>query len=888
MRHGINGGRVELDTGTDLSRSALAFRVVWLALAALIGVAPGAGAQVNADDIPLPVNGALDAHLAARPLAAAVRVDVGMSIDGRLDEGVWRNAIPLTDFTQTDPFEGQAATDRTEVRFLYDDEALYVGARMWETTGDVKQRLGRRDSFLMDSDWFQIALDTHHDHVSAYKFSINPAGVKRDEVEGAGGPGGSGVSWDAVWDAVATVDEEGWTAEIRIPFSQLRYGRSDSQVWGIQVARRAIGREETVIFAFTPKSERGGVSRFGHLVGLQGLLPGRRFEALPYVVSRAEYLDIQTGNPYRDGSDMYAGAGLDLKYRLTSAMTLDATFNPDFGQVEQDPAEVNLSAFETSFDEKRPFFVEGADIFQFNGLRLFYSRRIGRQPQGSLPSDVAHSNRPDNSTILGASKLTGRTRTGWNLGLVQAVTARESAEWVDDGGGAGSTVVEPVTSYVAARAEKNMREGQTQIGGIMTAVNRNLADETLTSLLRSSAYTGGLDFSHEMFNRSWRVSGYFASSRINGSADAVLRAQLSSARYFQRPDADYLSIDSAATSMEGWAGRLAINKVAGMHWRGDANVSVVSPGFEINDLGFQTTVDRFGTDINVTYVENQPNDLFRNYRFNLRNAGDWNFGGDRIEARSTLSFNYTLANYWGGQINYTHGFASYNDRLTRGGPVAYDPAGNRAEVQLNTDSRRPISLRSTANYSWGGSGGWHTALSGNVSVRPAENWSFSVGPRLNRSLSTAQYIGSIEDPAAIATYGRRYIFSSIEQTTLSVQTRVNVNLTPGLSFEVYAEPFVSTGEYGDPRQLTAPRTYDFEPYTDGEVSRSDFTTRSLRGNAVMRWEWRPGSTLFAVWQQRRSGSDANGDFDFGRDAGAIFDQRPENVFLVKVNYWLNF
>jgi hypothetical protein len=441
---------------------------------------------------------------------------------------------------------------------------------------------------------------------------------------------------------------------------------------------------------------------------------------------------------------------------------------------------------------------------------------------------------------------------------------------------------------VAARAERNMRDGQTLVGGIVTAVNRNLDDEALTSVLRSSAYSGGLDFSHEMFDRTWRVSGYFAASRINGSSDALLRAQRSSARYYQRPDADYLSIDSLATSMEGYAARFAINKIAGLHWHGDANLSVVSPGFEINDLGFQTTVDRVGSDFNLTYLENRPGDTFRNYRISLRTAGDWNFGGDRIAARSTLSFSYQLANYWGGSASYTRGFSAYDDRLTRGGPVAYDPPGNRADIRINSDSRQAVSFRSNANYSWGESGGWNGSVSGSISVRPADNWSFSIGPDFSRSRTTAQYLGSIADATATATYGRRYVFSPIERTTLSFQTRLNVNFSPDLSFDVYAQPFVSTGDYGEPIELVAPRTYDFVPYTGGNISRSDFSSQSLRGNAVMRWEWRPGSTLFLVWQQSRSGYGASGDFDFGRDAGAIFDLKPENVFLVKMNYWLNF
>lgn len=829
------------------------------------------------------VGSPLAAHLAARPLVHAGRLRGQIRLDGSLDEPQWQEVAPATGFIQTDPYDGESATERTLIYILYDDNALYVGARLQAADGDVRTRLGRRDTFMWDSDWLTIALDTYHDHVSAVQFGINPAGVKRDE---AIGTGNNDASWDAVWDAATSIDDDGWTAELRIPFSQLRFSRQPAQVWGIQISRRSVGREEVAVLAHTPKSERGGVARYGHMVGLEGIEPGRRLELVPYAVSRAEYLNPDPNHPFREDGEFFGGAGLDLKYRLTSSMTLDATVNPDFGQVEVDPAVINLSAFETSFNERRPFFVEGADIFRFSDLRLFYSRRIGRAPQGSLPDGTAYSDRPDNSTILGAARITGRTANGWNLGIVEALTAREQARYVDDNGVSGRMPVEPLTNHLAARATKLLRQGQTRVGGILTTVHRDLDSGPLQDLLRASAWTGGLDFVHEFANRAWTVHGYAAVSRVAGSEAALLRAQHSSARYFQRPDAGHVAIDSTLTVLGGYAARLAINKNAGLHWRGDANISAISPGFEINDLGFQTTADRIGADLNLAWVENTPGRIFRNYRINFRNAADWNFDGDRVQSRTSLGFNYQFLNYWGGELNLTHSFEALDDRLTRGGPLAHNLSDSRIEVQFSSDSRQRVSGRINFQYAWGESGGGTRQLSGSIGVRPSDHWSFSFGPRLNRTRTAAQYLGYVDDAGYTATFGRRYVFAPIDQTTFSMETRLNLTATPNLSFELFAQPFIATGDYGAPMQLRAARTFEFDPWTD-EVDADDFNTRSLRGNAVMRWEWRPGSTLFLVWQQRRSGSIEAGDFDFGRDARAIFDTRPANVFLIKLNYWLN-
>jgi hypothetical protein len=847
------------------------------------------------------------------PVAKSVRVQGAIAVDGKLDEPAWLQIAPLTDFLQTEPGDGVPATERTEVYILYDDDALYVGARLRDT-GAVRKRLGRRDTFLQDSDWFYVMLDGHHDHLTAFQFSINPAGVQRDELTSSGR---TDVSWDAIWESATSIGDDGWIAELRIPFSQLRFGREPSPTWGLQLSRRINRKQEVVVFSHTSRNERGGVARYGHLVGLDGLRPGRTLEVQPYTMARAEHVAVAAGDPYRDGSDYSAGAGLDVKYRVTSSMTLDATVNPDFGQVELDPAVVNLTAFETSFDEKRPFFVEGNNVFSFGpdlgGRRgVFYSRRIGRAPQGSLPAGVRYSDRPDAATILGAAKLTGRTARGLSIGVLGAATQEEKAAWTDYAGSSGETVVEPFTAYLVGRARQDLRAGQSTVGAIATLAQRDLATESLAQLLRDRALTGGLDFRHEFFDRTWSTEGYVTFSHVTGSRDAIRRTQLSSARYYARPDADHLQLDTTLLSLGGYSARLEVGKRAGVHWRGEANISATSPGYEVNDLGFETTVDRIGTDINLTYVENRPSRRFRSWRATLNGTGDWNFGGDMIIGRASLNLNAELSSYWSLGGSFTRSLDTWDDRLTRGGPVARDPGGFNASLNVSSDSRRRVTGRLNTNYS-DGIGGWHHGTSLNLSLRPSEFWTMSIGPRLDRRYGAAQYLTSVGDTLMTATYGRRYIFAPLRQNTVSMDTRLNLNVSPTLSLELYAQPFASSADYDDPAQLHAPRSYTFDRFgrdvgtvvyndstrsyridPDGAgpapsftVDDGDFVRRSLRGNAVVRWEWRPGSTLFFVWQQRRSGTIDEGRFDMGRDLEGMFDAPPDNVFVIKMNYWLN-
>ncbi|MHC4937327.1 MAG: carbohydrate binding family 9 domain-containing protein, partial [Planctomycetota bacterium] len=362
-----------------------------------------------------------------RPEIRAVRASGPITLDGRLDEASWQRATPVSGMTQVDPDEGQPVSERTEARVVFDDDALYVGVRLHDRT-TPSARLGRRDMPLSDSDWLGVVIDSYHDHRTGFSFDVNPAGVQRDALKSMG-PGGreqDDLSWDPVWEARVSTDEGGWTAEYRIPFSQLRFGRSEQPVWGIQIERVIGRRREYAVFSFTPKKEQGGIPTYGHLVGLENPDPGQRLELLPYAVTRAEYVD-PGANPFRDGSEHFGSGGVDLLYRVTSDFALNATFNPDFGQVEADPAEINLTVYETRFDEKRPFFIEGSEIFDFgrntSGGQLFYSRRIGRRPQLGLPTP--EGDLPDATTILGAGKLSGKTAGGWSLGFLESVTARE-------------------------------------------------------------------------------------------------------------------------------------------------------------------------------------------------------------------------------------------------------------------------------------------------------------------------------------------------------------------------------------------------------------------------------------------------------------------------------
>ncbi len=863
-----------------------------------------------------PVESTVSSDHRTVPTIRAAYVTGSMRVDGRLDEADWSRATPATSFIQWDPNEGDPASERTEVRILVNDNALFVGARLYDSDpGAIKTTLARRDA-PADSDIFEIFLDPYHDHLTGVRFRINPSGSIREAVMGTSG--GDDPSWDPVWEASARVDSLGWVAEMRIPFSQLRYNPSDDAVWGIQMGRSIYRKGEVVFFSYVPKTESFGANRYDHLVGLGRVQPQRQVEVMPYSSARAEYTQVPSGNPFRDGNDYAGNAGVDFKYGVTSDLTIDVTVNPDFGQVEVDPAVVNLTAFETFFPEKRPFFIEGADLFRFGNIRtfnrsgfpqFFFSRRIGRSPQGRINVPGAgFTDVPEQTTILGAAKLTGRTSSGWSIGLLESVTAREHGRYVDSLSVVRRAPVEPAANRAVARIRKDLQSGNSTLGGMVSAVNRDLGDPSLASLMPSSAYFGGIDFTHAWGNREFSLDGMFAFSRVAGAADAIARIQRSSARYFQRPDQDITRFDPTRTSLEGHAWQLSLAKNAGKNFLGSLTFQDVSPEFEVNELGFQTRAGTRALSWTYGYRQTRPGKVMRNWSIYPFTNHVWNYDGDlTFQTYSALGFGRFL-NFWSWFARVDYQPSSTDDRLTRGGPLARTPSQKDIIIELDTDSRKTTQLESGVFYRWDDEGGSFGSYRIELSVRPTTAARIRIGPNLALNKNVAQYIATVSDPAATNTFGSRYVFGVLDQTELSLVTRVDWTFTPHVSLQLFVQPLISAGDFSDVKELAEPGTFDFAVYgkdrgtvteSDGALTidpgdggdpfvirNRDFNFRSLRANAVLRWEFRPGSTLFVIWQQSREGSADVGNFRFGRDVRGIFDARGDNILAVKLTYWL--
>jgi len=830
------------------------------------------------------------------PRMVAVRAQGGAPrIDGRLDDPVWALAEPVTQFRQQSPRDGDPATERTEVRIVYDDEAVYVGARMYDSEPSrIAAQLSRRDN-ISQSDMFEVDFDSYHDHRTSFQFYVNPLGVKMDYA-GSNDFGSGDAGWDPVWDVAAQRDSLGWTAEFRIPLSQLRFPNTPAQVWGMNFFRYIQRKGESDVWSYSSQTDQGYASFFGHLLGLANLPQPRRLEVLPYATGVEERTSTGApGNPFDDGSREVGRVGLDLKYGLTSNLTLNATVNPDFGQVEADPAEVNLTAYETYFSERRPFFVEGAGIFsgispgmiQVNGPQFLYSRRIGRAPQASAEyrGDSAFTDEPTSTTILGAAKLSGRTAGGWSLGLLEAVTDREFAR-VDSAGVRFRDEVEPLTNYAAVRAKREFGNGATTLGFTGTAVNRRIDDARL-DFLRTAAYAGGVDFGHRLSHNRYSFFAALGWSYIRGDTVAIQQAQRSSARYYQRPDAGYVSYDPARTSLSGWNAALGFSKD-----EGSTNYSIgataTSPGFEINDLGYQTRADRATLLAFGGRRWTRPGRVFRYAQVTANCGPGWNFGGDRTSSYASASAYGQLLNYWSGQLGFSRSLRVVNDGLLRGGPVGISPASWSAYGNVQSDYRKRVQGGVLFNYSRNEIGGWSAYYYASLRVRPSPTISISAGPSYSAGLTTQQYLTSVTDPAAVATFGQRYVLTEVYQRTLDLTTRLDVTVTPTLSLQLYVQPFVATGDYRRYKSLVAPRTTDYVAYADSAaLGNPDFSYRSLRGNAVLRWEYRPGSTLFLVWTANCSTYLPNPAFDAVSDVGHLCQGRSDNVFAVKMNYWLS-
>ena len=857
----------------------------------------------------------------------AVRATSAIEVDGILSESIWQRQ-GMTQLTQALPSEGASPSQKTEVWLAYDEQALYVAARMYDSAPDsIIQTLGRRDAAIT-ADWFTFYVDPYHDHRSGFYFALSAAGSMQDGT--LFNDDWDENTWDGVWEGKSTIDEKGWSMEMRIPYSQLRFRYQEHYVWGINF-KRWIGRtNERDYLVYTPQKESGFVSRFVDLVGIESISESRQFEILPYVTSRAEYTQHAPNDPFNSGSRYLPGMGADLKVALGSNLTFNGTINPDFGQVEVDPAVVNLSDVETFFDEKRPFFIEGANTFRFgqggsnsfwgfnwSNPTFFYSRRIGRSPQGSLPS-YDYADLPLGTHILGAGKITGKVGDNWNIGMIHAVTAREFAD-IESGSTRQRIEVEPLTYYGIGRAQKDFNDGLQGLGFITTYTGRNFQDQRLRDEINSSAFVGAIDgWTFLDSEKTYVVTGWTGLSDIHANQTQMLALQQSSRHYFQRPDGS-VHVDSSATSLRGYAGRFTINKQKGQMMLNSA-IGIIDPSFDVNDLGFLWRTDMINYHVATGYKWTDRTEYYNYLNFSVSAFGSYDFGGTKTWQGYWTQGNWEFPNFYSVYWSYAYNPYTFDTRGTRGGPAMLNPVGWEIDFGANSDSRKPIEVN-LFGFTYQGGGGEQYMVEVDLQYKPLPNINLTVGPSINRNRSEAQWFNDgnnpYTDPLAVNTYGRRYLFANLDQTTVAANIRLNWTFTPELSLQLFMQPLISTGKYTNPKEFLRPRSFEFRAFgengstiqvnrdqdgnvtgydldADGNgpsptftVSNPDFNFTSLRGNAVLRWEYRPGSTIYLVWTQSRSDNINNGDFQFSRSVDMLVGAKPDNIFLIKFSYWWN-
>lgn len=916
-------------TGTNGSiRSALSGTVaVIFAAAAFVFPATALGQLAQQTEADVPDDWPERLGICRRTLAdcvgkstTAIRLEPGESVnvDGQLDESVWARAVWISDFIQREPIEGSRPTVRTEVAFAYDETNLYVAGRMYDPEpSKLWANLARRDD-NGNSDRLKISIDSYQNRKTYYAFEVTAAGGRVDYFGPSDEDFNRDRSYNPIWSADAQITDEGWVAEMAIPFSQLRFNQAENIEFGININRFRPATFEDLFWTSVPKDENGYTSWFGDLTGLTGIQTRRPIEFVPYATSNLAVTSdelLNPDDPFSKRSDIVSRFGADIKMGIGSGLTLDATFNPDFGQVEADPAEVNLSAFPTFFREQRPFFVENAELLEAN--ELFFSRRIGSAPHGSPGGTFADV--PDNSTILGAAKLTGRTAGGLSVGVLAAVTSEESAATFDAPTGTfGRTRVEPTTGWLVLRGLQEFGTAKSTAGLAFTGVRRDLSSggelaggDGLADGLNKEAYAFGADATLRFRGGLTELTGIIQGSHISGTPEAISRVQRFSSHYFQRPDAGHVEFDPTATSLTGYRAFLNFEHNDGEHWQFETEVLATSPEFDINDAGALGRADRIESGVNLEYKENTVG-KFRSWRLGAKIDNTWNFDGDRLVTRLAARWRLTFLNFWGINGNLNFQPSGQSDTQTRGGPIMGTPREIGGFISFNSDFRGRLTGNGHFFYENDEIGGWVASMGGNLQYRPGGAWQFSAGPNFTHSVNARQYVTTLDD-GRTETFGQRFVFAELDRHTLSAQFRANYAFHADLSLEAYFEPFAATGSYSKYGELLEPGTTDLIFYGvdngttiressgdaphlitvqdgAGEFSfiREDFRALSFRSNLVMRWEWSPGSTLFLVWQLDRGGFGFENGPD-GAGFGDLLDSPSESgrsFFAVKATYWL--
>lgn len=820
-------------------------------------------------------------------------------LDGRVDEEIWKEVPFRSDFRQKGKDRSFEPRVRTEVAFLFDDEALYVGARM-ETDGPSgpKEILARRDE-VGNSERILVSLDTYRDRQTSFTFGVTVAGVRVDHVQARDNEGWADKSFDPIWDAEVSRDSTSWSAEMRIPFSQLRFTPSDKQAWGLNVRRWNPATFLNLYWVAVPYHETGWASRFGELQGVEGISGGAQVEVVPYLLGRTSMLDESFGPSDPDTRTRFGG---DAKLGMGSNLTLDVTVNPDFGQVEADPARVNLTAFETFFPEKRPFFMEGRELFRSRGPNWFYSRRVGSAPQAAVGRDLFE--KVENATILGGAKIAGRLPTGLSVAALTAVSDRESVP-LSPATGPETVDVAPRTFFGIGRLQQEVGQNGSSVGFMGTWVERFLAEDGLLSdVLPNRSLAGGMDMVIRLGGGQYEISGYAGGSHVSGSPEAITRLQLSSAHYFQRPDAGQVEVDPELGTLTGWVTGLKIGKIAGAQWTWDLEVSAASPGFEIRDAGSQGRADRVDAKGGVHYEKRDSKGAIRNHSLGIALASSWNFGGIRRSLSPSAFASAVLGNLWNTSLQVGMNIRSLSDDLTRGGPLMTTPQSWWTNLSVSSANSNTAWWSTDASGFIDEVGGWSTSLSAGWTVLPRKWLQVSVFGGGSTGVDSRQFVAALEGGPS-ETYGQRYVFSSLDRDELFAQLRTRLAFAPDAVLTLYAEPFISSGRAHDFGELASAGAMGLRKYgedgtaivhlddgthvvLDGvdnfRIENYDFWVRSLRGSAVLQWEWRRGSSLFLIWQKNQwSFADRSGP----TDPDALFRslQDPgEDIFVAKVSF----
>ena len=824
-------------------------------------------------------------------------------IDGRLDDSAWSQGEWAGDYTQQMPTEGAKPSQPTELKILYDDEFVYFAVRAYDDPDKVHRYPGRRDD--LTGDIVGVCFNSYNDKRIGFEFDLTAGGSKIDLILGNGETEWD-TSWDAVWDGEVAHDANGWTAEFRVPFSQLRYGPQKEQIWGLHAWRWIDRYQEESQWQLIPRQNTGRMYNLGELHGIHGLARQRHVELLPYVVGKT------TSSPGA-GTDPTSAVGLDAKAGITTNFTLDATVNPDFGQVEADPSVINLTAYETFYDEKRPFFLEGRKILTFaieDEDQLFYTRRIGQAPSYAPAPGVGESvQNPESTTILSAVKLTGKTPDGMSVGILQSLTQKETAR-ISSSLDMREQVVEPFTSYTVARLHKDWGQGNTSLGGMVTSTRRWISDPALESL-PALGLTGGVDLTRHFANRSWLLEASGIFSRVSGDREAIQALQTNAVHYYQRPDASHLGVGPNATSMSGHGGSVRFGRSEHGRLRLLNHFHWYSPGLELNDVGYLRQADLLANQVFLGWNEASPKGVFRTYSAELSREDEWDFGGLQTVARTGLEAEARFQNRWVLSGSFTAQHALVDTRLLRGGPAMRLSAFQLGCLKAETDSSRRVHLTTqVCRQSFDEGGSSASTIEGGLNVRPTNRLSIGVGLNRVRAHDDLQYVTTGDTGA-----GPRWVLGRIDQDTWSFTARANLSITPELTVQYYGSPFIGTGRYeafkkatntlarsyGDRFYLYGPDEiaydYDANRYEVTEARNGatlsyafdnpDFSFRQFRSNMVVRWEYKPGSSLYVVWSQGRTSEEAYWNSSFSSNWDALWRTPAEDVFLVKLTYWFS-